>query len=169
MDVKFVNPFVMAIANVFEKMVHTKVRIGKPLLKQTDLVSAEVSGIIGLSGYVQGMVVLSFPRDAACKVASAFAGVELTMDSPDFADAIGELANMVAGNAKKDFGEYRTSISLPSVIIGPGHTVSQSRAWPYLVIPCETALGNFNVEVALIESPKFAQQPGKPLPAGAVS
>lgn len=169
MDVKFINPFVMAIANVFETMVHTKVKIRKPQLKQADLVSAEVSGIIGLSGHVQGSVVLSFPRDVACKVASAFAGVEMTVKSPDFADAIGELANMVAGNAKKDFGEYKTSISLPSVIIGPGHTVSQSKAWPYLVIPCETDLGNFAVEVALIETGKPSANPARPVATGAVS
>ncbi len=169
MDVRFVNPFVLAIANVFEKMVHTTVKVHKPVLKKADLISAEVSGIIGLSGCVQGSVVLSFPRDVACRVASAFAGVELTPDSPDFADAIGELANMVAGNAKKDFGEYRASISLPSVIIGPGHTVSQSKVWPYLVIPCETPLGSFNVEVALIESKKPTANAEDRAVTGAVS
>jgi chemotaxis protein CheX len=168
MDVKFINPFVMAITNVFETMVHTKVRTGKPMLKQADLVTAEVSGIIGLSGDVQGSVVLSFPGNVACKVASAFAGVDLTMNSPDFTDAVGELANMVAGNAKKDFGEHKASISLPSVIIGPGHKVSQSKASPFLVIPCETALGTFNVEVALIAGKKPASQPKQPVLAGAV-
>jgi chemotaxis protein CheX len=168
MDVKFINPFVMAIANVFETMVHTKVKVGKPTLKQAELVTAEVSGIIGLSGDVQGCVVLSFPGDVACKVASAFAGLELTMKSPDFSDAIGELANMVAGNAKKDFVDHLASISLPSVVIGPGHQVSQSKASPFLIIPCETALGGFNVEVALIANKKPASKPAQPVAAGAV-
>jgi len=167
MDVRFINPFVMAIANVFETMVNTKVNVGKPMVKKADLVTAEVSGIIGLSGDVQGSVVLSFPGDVACKVASAFAGTELTMDSPDFTDAIGELANMVAGNAKKDFVGYKASISLPSVIIGPGHKVSQSKVSPFLVIPCETTLGSFNVEVALIASKKTAGGATKSV-AGAV-
>ncbi len=165
MDVKFVNPFISAITNVFETMLNTKVKVGKPILKTADLVSAEVSGIIGLSGDVQGCVVLSFPGDVACKVASAFAGVDLTTDHPDFTDAVGELANMVAGNAKKDFDGYNTSISLPSVIIGPGHTVSQSKSSPFLVIPCDTDLGVFNVEVAILTSKKPVQQPV----AGAVS
>ena len=154
MDVKFINAFVAAIQNVFKTMLGTEVGVGKPMLKQADLVSAEVSGIIGLSGEVQGSVVLSFQEDAASRIASTFAGVELTLDSPDFADAIGELANMVAGNAKKDFVGYETSISLPSVIIGKGHKVSQSKVWPFLVIPCQTGLGNFNVEVALITNKK---------------
>ena len=87
------------------------------------------------------------------------------MDHPDFTDAIGELTNMVAGNAKKDFPGCSVSISLPSVIIGPGHSVSQSKACPFLVIPCETELGDFNVEVAIIADKSRSRQPV----AGAVS
>ena len=102
-----------------------------------------------------------------CVLASSFAGVELGMNHPDFTDAIGELANMVAGNAKKDFPDSEVSISLPSVIIGPGHTVSQSKASPFLVIPCETDFGQFNVEVAMIVNTKKADAGAKPV-AGAV-
>lgn len=156
MEVKFVNAFVGSIVNVFKTMLSTDVKVGKPTLKNADLITAEVSGIIGLSGEVQGSVVLSFSSPVAQKIASKFAGTELTTDHPDFSDAIGELANMVAGNAKKDFVGYDASISLPSVIIGSGHKVCQSKVWPFLVIPCETGMGNFNVEVALIVAKKPA-------------
>lgn len=166
MDVRFINPFVSSITNVFETMANTQVQVGRPQLKQADLVTAEVSGIIGLSGDVQGCVVLSFPGDVACKLASAFAGTEMTVKHPDFSDAIGELANMVAGNAKKDFPNCAVSISLPSVIIGPGHKVSQSKASPFLIIPCQTEAGAFNVEVALITNKKPAQAAPQPV-AGA--
>lgn len=166
MDVLFVNAFVASIANVFKTMVNLDVSVGKPTLKNAQLVSAEVSGVIGLSGDVQGSVVLSFQGDTASKVASAFAGTEMSTDHPDFCDAIGELANMVAGNAKKDFVGYNASISLPSVIVGPGHTVSQSKASPYLVIPCATRLGSFNVEIALLTKKQTAAA-RQPVAAGA--
>jgi chemotaxis protein CheX len=156
MDVKFINAFVNSIAHVFKTMLAADVTVGKPALKNTDLVSAEVSGIIGLSGEVQGSVVLSFGSAVACRVASKFAGTDLKIESPDFSDAIGELANMVAGGAKKDFIGYEASISLPSVIIGAGHKVLQSKACPFLVIPCETTLGRFNVEVAIVTARKPA-------------
>jgi chemotaxis protein CheX len=166
MDVKFVNAFIGSIINVFKTMVHVDVKVGKPAIREAKLVSAEVSGVIGLSGDIVGSVVLSFPGDSATKLASAFAGAPLTLDSPDFADAIGELANMVAGNAKKDFDGYNASISLPSVIIGPGHSVSQSKVWPFLVIPCETPLGLFSVEIALKTIKRSLA--GQPALAGAV-
>ncbi len=165
MDVKFINAFIGSIMHVFKTMVHVEVKVGKPAIKQAKMISAEVSGVIGLSGDVIGSVVLSFPGDSACKLASAFAGTPLTMDSPDFTDAIGELANMVAGNAKKDFEGYNASISLPSVIIGPGHSVSQSKASPFLIIPCETSMGSFSVEIALMTNKKAAT--GRPELAGA--
>ena len=159
MDVRFINPFIMAIKNVFSTMVRTEVTVGKPQVRTAELRSADVSGVIGLSGDATGAVVLSFPRVVACKVASMFAGAELTPEDEDFADAIGELANMIAGNAKKDFGGVAVTISLPSVIVGAGHQVSQLRASPQLVIPCQTPMGPFNVEVAMLVPKKGAAQP----------
>lgn len=162
MDVRFINPFVSAIQCVFETMVHTKVRVGKPALRSGVQPEYDVSAVVGFSGAAVGCVVLSFPADVACRVASAFACTELTQDEPDFIDAIGELANMVAGNAKKDFEGLNVSISLPSVISGPNHTVSHSAKTPFVVIPCDTDFGcvfvEFGIEVA--NKPHTAQAKG---------
>ncbi len=163
MDVRYINPFVIAIRRVFETMVHTPVTIGKPSLLDGQKSVADVSGIIGLSGDVSGSVVLSFPSEVACKAASAFAGTTITQDSPDFADAIGELANMVAGNAKTQFEGKNVSISLPSVIVGKEHIVSQSRINPRILIPCETPLGPVYVDISL----KVEKPAAKPALAGA--
>jgi len=150
MDVRYINPFIASIKNVFSTMVQTEVTIGKPALRSDHDQSVDVSGVIGLSGDITGAVVLGFSSEVACKIASTFAGIDMTLDHPDFTDAIGELANMVAGNAKKDFTGHNVSISLPSVIVGAGHLVSQLKASPTLVIPCNSPAGSFNVEVALV-------------------
>jgi chemotaxis protein CheX len=149
MDVKYINPFVSAVRNVFHTMLGVEVTIGRPFIKKEDTALADVSGIIGFSGDAAGCVVLSFPRDVATKAASTFAGIEITEEHPDFADAVGELANMIAGNAKKDFEGVCISISLPSVVIGEHHRVSKSNTAPRLVVPCETTLGSFYLEVAM--------------------
>jgi len=159
MDVRLINPFVSAVSAVFRTMVHTSVRVGKPFVKTEPGTHADVSGVIGFSGDASGCVVLSFPVEVACKAASAFAGVPMDQNHPDFADAIGELANMVAGNSKKDFSGFHISISLPSVIIGKGHVVSQSKAAPRLVIPCETDFGPMWVEVGMVVEKKAQPTP----------
>lgn len=150
MDVRFINPFISSIKAVFRTMVNTEVTVGKPYVHNESAATADVSGVIGFSGDASGCVVLSFPKEVACKAASAFAGIDIDEAHPDFADAVGELANMIAGNAKKDFAGMSVSISLPSVIVGKEHVVSQSRLCPRLIIPCETGLGTFQVEVAMI-------------------
>lgn len=152
MDVRFINPFIASIKNVFSTMVATDIQIGKPfIVKASEEPGADVSSVIGLSGDAVGCVVLGLPMQTAINAASKFAGIEMTQDHPDFGDALGELCNMVAGQAKANFGdEFQVTISLPSVIIGKEHVVSQSRAKPRLALPCESALGKFHVEVAMV-------------------
>ena len=162
MDVRYINPFVAAVKNVFKTMVSTEITIGKPqLLRSNEEPAADVSAVIGLSGDAVGCVVLSLPGQTACNAASKFAGMELNMEHPDFADALGELANMVAGQAKSKLEGLSVSISLPSVIIGVNHVVSQSKQKPRLGLPCESDLGGFVVEVAMVVEKTAA------VPAGA--
>ena len=150
MDVRYVNPFVASICNTFETMCGTKVTVGKPELKTDDNPRSDVSSVIGFSGDAAGCVVLHFSFDVASKIATAFAGVEITPDHEDFSDAIGELANMVAGGAKSKFEGLNISISLPNVIIGENHNVSASKSAPRLVVPCNTDVGVFQVEIGMV-------------------
>lgn len=131
-------------------MCRLPVTFGKPELKSGDEPSGDVSGIIGFSGDAAGSVILHFSFDVAAKIASQFAGVEMTETHPDFADAIGELANMIAGGAKSQFEGLRIDISLPSVVIGPKHNVSRSKDAPRIVVPCRTDAGTFHAEIGML-------------------
>lgn len=143
---KLIVPFVNSVRNVFATMVKVQTTLGKPALKTTPGASYDVSGVIGFSGQAVGNVVVSFQRDAAEALASAFACTPLKVTDADFPDAIGELANMIAGSAKKDLGTL-ASITVPSVIIGAGHTIARLSDVPCIVIPCSTPVGDFAVEV----------------------
>jgi len=151
MDVRFINAFVGAIQHVLRTMCSFEVKIGKPFLKTDSNPCADVSGVIGFSGDATGSIVLDLSFDVASKLATAFAGVEITPEHEGFADAIGELCNMVAGNAKKEVGEgLNISISLPNVITGKDHSVAASRTTQHIVIPCRTDAGAFYVEVGMV-------------------
>jgi chemotaxis protein CheX len=151
MDVKYINPFLTSIRNVFDTMVQIPFTIGKPSLKEDPVPRYEVSGIIGLSGHVTGCVVLNLSEELAKQLASALMGEEATELDEDCIDAIGEIANMIAGGAKKDF-PGANSISTPSIVIGR-HQVSYPRGLPVISIPCDTSAGRLAVEVALKENP----------------
>jgi len=150
MDVRFINPFVKSICNTFETMCSVPVTIGKPEIKTDNGPGSDVSSIIGFSGDAAGSVALHFGFDIASKLASKFAGIEITPEHDDFADAIGELANMVAGGAKAQFEGVSVSISLPNVIVGTNHNLSASKSVPRIMIPCKTELGSFMVEIGMV-------------------
>jgi chemotaxis protein CheX len=146
LDPRLIVPLVNSIKAVFSTMVKVEVTIGRPSVKATPTPSYDVSGIIGLSGDLIGSIVVSFQMEAATKLVSAFAGTPLEPTSADFPDAVGELANMIAGGAKKAFG-VMANITVPNVIIGAGHMIARLSDVPCVVIPCTTAVGNFAVEV----------------------
>ena len=128
-------------------MVEVEVRIGTPCTPDGAPHSSDVSSIVGFSGDVVGSVALCFPLPTAVAVASKFARCEMTEEHPDFADAIGELANMVAGHAKSKFENLTVSISLPRVVAGKGLRLLGSKCSPALLLPCESELGSFSVEL----------------------
>ena len=157
MDIRYINPFVKSIQNVFKTMLSAEVEFKKPHVMADEEQRPDVSSIIGFSGDATGSVVLSFSKDVAVKAAATFAGAAMEMHTEDFADAIGELANMVAGGAKAEFEGLNINISLPSVIIGEGHEVSRSGVYPRLVIPCNCKFGAFVVGVSMkIQKPAMA-------------
>jgi len=149
MDPIFTTAFIKSISNVFSTMLQLPVDVGEPSIKTGDEHPFDVSGIIGMSGEVAGSVVLCFPKDAAERIVAIFTGEQMSLDSEDFPDAIGELVNMVAGGAKGMFDGREVSISCPSVIIGKNHNVSRLKGVPCVLIPCSTDCGEVVIEVAI--------------------
>jgi len=146
LDVKLILPFINSVKSVFTTMVKVNTEVCKPCLKEDPASSYDVSSIIGFSGQIVGSVVVSFQQSAAERLATEFAGTPLKLSDADFPDAIGELANMIAGGAKTQLGSL-ASITVPSVVIGSGHVIARLSDVPCIVIPCRTPVGNFAVEV----------------------
>jgi chemotaxis protein CheX len=147
-NVKLILPFMNSVREVFKKMAGVETTVERPHLKTQKGSQYEVCGIIGFSGQISGSVMVAFSDSAAIKLVEAFAGVRLERDHPDFSDAIGELANMIAGSAKQHLAEV-ASISVPSVVIGKGYSISNLSNVPCLVIPCKSPFGDFAIEFCI--------------------
>lgn len=152
MDASYVMPFVESTRTVFSTMIGLEVTCQQPVLQCTiPSAKSDVSGIIGLSGDVMGVVVLCLPMDSALRIVEKFTGEAFAPDSEDFGDAIGEVVNMISGAAKAKFEGKSVNISCPSVVVGAGHQVKQMSDAACLQIPCETECGPFAVEVCMKE------------------
>ena len=154
-----INAFLESTQALFDTMIGLPVTFGTPKIKDGNQ-PYDISGIIGLSGDVVGSVVIGFDRDAAMKIVTEFTGEETQVDSPDFADAIGEVANMIAGGAKAKFAGMSVSIGCPSVITSPNHHVASPSAAASITIPCETTAGRFQIEISFRSVASGAGQSG---------
>ena len=149
MDVSFINPFIRATLDTFKMMLNTEAKPGEARLKKEPLPTYDVSGIIGLSGDAKGSIAISFPKVMALKVVSAMIGMTLKVVGPELTDGIGEMANIIAGNAKQHLDGLNLSISLPNVVVGKEHMLVTQKDVPTLVIPFTTEMGDFSIEVTL--------------------
>ncbi|HTN76535.1 MAG TPA: chemotaxis protein CheX, partial [Pirellulaceae bacterium] len=96
--------------------------------------------------------VVSLSKEVALKAASAMLMMEATEIDNDVIDAVGEIANMVAGSAKAELAEFELSISLPSVITGRGHEVRFPSNVTPICVPFDTEWGQLYLEVGLTEA-----------------
>ena len=151
MNVKYINPFITATINTFKGFLGANLKTGKPSLfnsSESDI-KYDISGIIGLAGEVRGAIVISFPKLVALKIVSDFLKEDIKIFGDDVIDTIGELVNIIAGNAKKDLEEYRIVISLPSVVKGPNHQINWMQGVPVIMIPFTSNYGEVYLFVSL--------------------
>lgn len=148
MNSDHIAAIIKSMTTVSSTMLDLSVTLGAPALRESPNSEHDVSAIIGLSGDCVGTIALSFPTATALAMVERFTGAPVTADDPDFTDAVGEIANMVTGSAKASFVGYDVSISCPSVIVGPGHRISQQSELPAVEIPVESECGTFVILVA---------------------
>lgn len=153
MDVKYINPFIESILNNLEQMAALKAEKQDLSVTREAKTTMDISGIIGLSGGVKGSAIISFPKPIALAVASAMFMEELTEINEDVKDAIGEFANIFVGNARNKLVDagLNVTISTPTIIVGTGHEISHPQSIPFLVIPFNTELGQFSINIGVKE------------------
>ncbi len=157
-SVSFINPFLSAVVDVLGTMAMVEVSPGKPYINTRRTAAGDVTGIIGVSGHAEGVISLTLDEKCILRIVSNMLGEEFSKITDDIADAVGELTNMIAGQARAHLANegMKFQASTPSVIVGKNHTLAHINKQPILAIPFTTADGNLVVEVSLnkvVDSP----------------
>ncbi|MGA3173665.1 MAG: chemotaxis protein CheX [Syntrophorhabdales bacterium] len=149
MDVKFINPFVIAAQTVFKTMLNIDLTLGKPSLKVERTSSGDVTGIMSMVGDKKGTIALSFREKGALFVFNSLIGDEASAISPEVVDAIGELTNIVCGQARKEFEKNGINLkaSIPMVVVGEGVETNFITKLPVITLPFSFSVSNGNGEV----------------------
>jgi chemotaxis protein CheX len=153
LDVRLVNPIVSATTEVLQTMAQMEAKLVATRAEKDYQASGDISAVIGILGEEgEGMVALSFPLSLATIIVSRLLGVTPAhLSSDDRSDGVGELVNMISGNAKAVLSRESGStykLSLPTIILGAKHEVSsRPRNNPYLLLEFEAEDETFHLQL----------------------
>jgi chemotaxis protein CheX len=149
MNAQHIHPFIRSLAKTFQTMLQCRVSLGKlwPQAERAPL--HEVTAVLGLTGKAAGTVVVSFSKPLALRAAAAMLLSEATEIDADVVDAVGELANMIAGGAKAELPQWEMSLSTPSVVVGSPYTIRFPSNVEPVCMTLDTDWGPMALEVGL--------------------
>jgi chemotaxis protein CheX len=158
LSVEYINPFVAATLQALQVMAHSRPVRESPFVKNDSVTQGDISGVMQFSGDAVGSVAVTFSFRLAAKIYSRMVGEEAAGEDEEVRDAVGEIANMVAGGAKAAFSEKGLFIrvAVPSVFAGPKHMIPHSGAGPYLVVPFRLDDETFWLELSFTQAKKAA-------------
>ena len=147
-DVALAKPFVQATINVLSSMTGLSPVPGKPYVKKTDKAQGDVSAIVGITGCKSGAVALSFSQSCAIALVKGMLGDAIEDIIADTRDAVGEITNMISGQARATLSEMGLPLqgSTPSIVFGANHSLSFHGQVTTVAIPFETDYGAFTLE-----------------------
>lgn len=164
-DANFINPFLNATKKVFKVQCFMDIQPEKPYLKKmTDpLLMGDVSGIISINSETfTGTLAISISEPIFIKIVSNMLGDTVTKIEEKNVDLVGELSNMILGQAKLELISlgYHIQSALPSCVWGKDHKVKHFGGGQCIVLPFKTDAGILYSEImtstSVVEAPKKA-------------
>ncbi len=139
---------VAATRDIFAGMIFLDIDPGEPLSGSDIRFDASLSCMIGLAGDLRGLIAVHCTKEAALGITSSMLGMEVEDLDDDVKDAIGEIANMVAGGLKVSLADHGVHIELaiPSTAVGKSIRVSSLSRGGRVLVPFSTPAGTFGVE-----------------------
>lgn len=154
MNIRYILPFIESTQAAFHQLFDLQPEALAPfLVRKEEVVEWDIGGVIRIVGEAKGLVALCLPGALALSLTAQLTGTRKEAIDDEVADTIGELVNIVAGNAKKGLEEFRLQISLPAVV----RSQDDRLTWPsgpgsVITVPFSTDGGRFNLSVGLEHS-----------------
>jgi len=127
------STFVEGTTHYFETAANQPASVGSPyLVQQGKPTVQEFTGMISIAGKRRGIVYFTASRPMLTVLLMRMGETELTEEN--MADLVGEVANTISGNARRDFGKD-FMISVPQVVAGEPEKVATPDNVRSFVIP----------------------------------
>jgi len=149
--VEYSQTIIESTQEIFSSMIMLDVTPGEPFIRSHNMLKNSISGLIGLAGTTKGMLAIHLPNAAALAVTTAFLGMEVEEIDEDVRDAVGELANMLAGSVKSALDPKGSDIklSMPSAVYGEEYSVDCLAHAQSITVPFQLEELTFLVELQI--------------------
>lgn len=147
-DVAIAKCFISATKDILGTMAFVKPEEGKPFVKTERPQAGDISAIIGVTGMRNGTISVSFERAAALEIMRNMLGDDIHDEQQDTEDTVGELCNMISGQARAQLAADGLTMqgSTPTIVTGDGHSIHHTASGPVIAIPFKLGGSSFTVE-----------------------
>jgi chemotaxis protein CheX len=146
------EPFISAVCVTLREMAGTEVVARSVHETALNNSLTDISAAVHLTSTTDGFLVVSFPERSAYAVARrVLDGVTTELDESMIRDCVGEIANVVAGQAKALLAEtpFHFVFSMPKVVVGPDPELQPKQGLECFVVTLTSDVGEFAVQLAV--------------------
>jgi chemotaxis protein CheX len=148
-DVRVINAIIASTVKVLGQFNMKSITMGKAeargLQEPMGGVISSVLEIVSVS--FCGQLSVSFDEASFLEMASGMLCEEQTSINEENWDAVGELNNIIFGNAKPDLANYGVELAIPTVVMGAGQIMECPAGSAALRVPFQTLKGRFFIDL----------------------
>lgn len=153
-DTKAADAITQATISFFRTMLTMEVTHGEATDSIGPASNPSLSATIGISGDLSGSMSLHVHPDVAGNIMEAWLGERLAPETAECRDGIGEIVNIVLGDAKTTMssGNINFTFSIPHVIFGSEYQINYPSDVSVQNIGFQSPAGTFEVEIVSREN-----------------
>ena len=153
MKQEYVNPFLTPAQLVWQKEFGCALKIQNAEAVSHQYTTDDVTAIIGISGKLEGNVLYGFTEDLVRQIVQRLVGEEVDPRDQMALSALGEIANVITGNAATQLAAsgYGCDIS-PPVILEPVGATLTAGVPKQIQVTFESEMGLLRVRIGLAEN-----------------
>jgi len=141
------NPIISSVIHTFDSMLGCTPKRMNIEVKNVHSTRYPLSAIVGLTGTMSGTIIFSVSEEVAIGIYSRLLFDETEEITSEVCDAVGEIANMIAGSAKAGLAHLNLTLSIPNMVLGESYSVHYP---PEVTSPMclyfDSEIGPFSIE-----------------------
>lgn len=150
MRMDLIQPFIDSLDAVLAEMMQAPSTVADLSMEEDGYRTKGLAAVVTFKGQIEGRIILDMDPSAAAKVAEILAGTEVDPSEAIVSEAVGELANMVIGNAVTQLNDRGFTFKVfPPQVFAQEHGEKAGQDAEATILRFATAAGNVHLNIGL--------------------